>query len=272
VNTWHYAGSGNSMVIVDAQQHPSTLSKAHIIALCSRERLHLPNAEGVLAVRSIVGNHVVADYYNPDGSTGAMCGNGGRTLASWLVNEQHRGYDTPLSITIAGVTYPSRCPDTDVAEIVFSPPRAFHHYPVGALDGISVDVWYVDVGSDHAVVFDVGATFDVLSLRHHKAFTRGVNVNMAHVLSPSVVHLSTFERGVEAITGACGTGAISTAHVCFVRGLASSPVTIMPPSNQPLTVATMPLLIGGTGLALRGPTSIEHPPVEFSPTDLTYSL
>ncbi len=268
--TWHYSGSGNAMVIIDCRQHSAKLSPRVIEALCDRHVLGLPLAEGVLAVREVQHSLIVADFYNPDGSTGPMCGNGGRTLAAWMVDSGLEQPSTQLTLNVSGIRYPAHCPLPNQAEIVFPTPTATEKYPAGTLDGVPYDVWYVDVGSDHAVVFDVSESFDPRVLRHHAAFPRGVNVNMARITSPSAITLTTFERGVERVTGACGTGAISTAVVALLNGSATSPVTITPPSGQQLIVAQTSHPAGGNGFSLCGPTTIDHAPVEFSLDSLFY--
>ncbi len=272
MTTWHYSGSGNAMVIIDCRQHPAKLSPQVIGSLCERRVLDLPPAEGVLALREVQGSSLTADFYNPDGSTGPMCGNGGRTLAAWMVNSGLEQPSAQLTLNVSGVRYPARCPLPNQAEIVFPAPSATNKYPAGTLDGVPYDVWYVDVGSDHAVVFDVGESFDPRVLRHHAAFPRGVNVNMARITSPSTITLTTFERGVERVTGACGTGAISTAVVALLNGSATSPITITPPSSQQLIVAQTSHPAGGIGFSLCGPTTIDHSPVDFSFDSQSYQV
>ena len=76
----------------------------------------------------------------------------------------------------------------------------------------------------------------VHTLRHHSLFPRGVNVNMVDIGADGVVTIATYERGVEAVTGACGTGALSSAVVLWRKGLVGDNVKFMPPSDRPLSV------------------------------------
>lgn len=264
MTTWHYSGSGNAMVIVDMRGDTTPLEASIVRALCQRHPIGLSEAEGLLAIRDVDDTTIIADFYNPDGSTGPMCGNGGRTLVSWYADQIPVAPVMPLRLIVASTEYSARLVEPSVVEILFPPPREHRFYPAGTVEGVVQDLWYVDVGSDHAVLFDPPPTFNAKQVRFHPMFSRGVNVNMAHVNSESTVELATFERGVERVTGACGTGAISTAFIAMMLGMVNNPVTIIPPSGQALIVTAMPPTERGIGLALRGATTYDHAPVEFS--------
>src|SRR5947207_3027407 len=69
----------------------------------------------------------------------------------------------------------------------------------------------IDTGVPHAVIWtDDLERAEVERLgrlvRHHPAFPRGTNTNFAQLV-PGGLALRTYERGVEAETFACGTGA-----------------------------------------------------------------
>jgi len=93
-------------------------------------------------------------------------------------------------------------------------------------------LWTIDTGVPHAVAFVADpAALDVEKLgraiRHHPAFApRGSNANFVAVVGPSRLKIRTYERGVEAETLACGTGAVAAALIAHRRGLATSPVAI----------------------------------------------
>jgi len=192
-----------------------------------------------------------ADFYNPDGSHGMMCGNGARCIVRFFGEqgtgnwEQGTGNMAPGTwhvapgtwhFTLNGVTY-SAVMEGDIVTVHFPPPRTIRHYAVGELDNVDRDVWYVDVNSDHVVID--GPLDDerpiVRILSHHPAFVRGVNVNMVERIDRSHARIATFERGVEAITGACGTGALSSAIALYLAGESEPSMTIIPPSGRPLT-------------------------------------
>ena len=92
-------------------------------------------------------------------------------------------------------------------------------------------------------------------IRHHPAFSpRGVNANFAKLVGPSRLRARTYERGVEAETLACGTGAVAIGLVASRSGVAVSPVTILPPGGE-LVIGFRTAPDGGFhDVTLSGPT------------------
>jgi diaminopimelate epimerase len=76
-----------------------------------------------------------------------------------------------------------------------------------------------------------------LLIRSDKHFhPEGANASAAVVDASGVVHLRTFERGVEGETLACGTGALAAARLGVLRGWCSFPVEVMCRSGESLVV------------------------------------
>ena len=63
----------------------------------------------------------------------------------------------------------------------------------------------------------------------------GTNVNFIEFKN-EVIHIRTYERGVESETLACGTGSVAAALICFVTKKLSVPREIIPKSNEKLFV------------------------------------
>jgi diaminopimelate epimerase len=231
------SGAGNCFLVADARLHQSQLTTADILQAVNdyqrRDRLPI---EGVLLLRSCNGNTIEADFFNPDGSHGMMCGNGARCIVRFALDH---GLTERANITLHLNSMMFRCSvSADYAvSVEFPPPQEITHYPIGTLSGVEIDTWYVNVGSDHAVISGPldSRRPEVQILRHHPAFPRGVNVNMLD--SNGMLHIATFERGVEAVTGACGTGAISSAVVEWMKHPETTSFAVIPPSGRQLNVA-----------------------------------
>jgi diaminopimelate epimerase len=174
-------------------------------------------------------------YVNADGNEGEMCGNGARCVvrraAELGIVRDRAAFATPAGLIRAtlsgarvtlGMTEPTDERDPVTLEI----------------DGRAFELFYIDTGVPHVVAFvDDLDSLDVegigRQIRHHPAFgPRGVNANFAKPAGPSRLRARTYERGVEAETLACGTGAVAIGLVAFRRGLAQSPVIILPPGGE----------------------------------------
>lgn len=181
------------------------------------------------------GPDFAADFYNPDGTHGMMCGNGARCAVRFF-RELGTGNWEHLFFLLNGVGYEAEI-NGETVSVHFPAPKEIRHFAPGELEGVRDDVWYVDVNSDHAVIdgpLDASRPI-VQVLRHHPAFPRCANVNMVELIDRNHANIATFERGVEQITGACGTGALSSAIALYLSDKADSTITFTPPSGRQLT-------------------------------------
>lgn len=260
----HMSGAGNRFLMVDDREDhffgdvitPEQIS----VLFASYAKTDAAPFEGLLRVRSIDGSHCVTDFYNPDGSRGMLCGNGARCAVRYAVDNglsQH----SALSCTFNGANYTARCYDDSTVGIMLPTPAQVRYFPIGTLESVPTPVWYVDVSSDHVVI---EAPHDAANplvgvLRHHADFPRGVNVNMVEMISNDIIRLATFERGVEAITQACGTGAVSTAVTMWMRDPSITRFTIVPPSGRELVVTIFANAGHIDSIELRGDAVYDNP-------------
>ncbi len=215
-----YHGAGNDFVIIDEKDLPN-VDLSHLAkVLCHRQ--HGIGADGLI----LLGASTAADYkmriFNADGSEPAMCGNGIRCLFDFI---QKRG---PLRIeTLSGILA-CRQNGTQVAVNLGTP--KILHWPL-KLPGS--EAFVVDTGVPHAVLFvddldavDVAEAAPKLRFSPHFA-PHGVNVNFVSLLGNGGIALRSYERGVEAETLACGTGAAAAAFVAVKLLGLTSPITTM---------------------------------------------
>ncbi len=243
------SGAGNLFTVLDGRQDGiSSLNFISLAPLLCDSQLFDDNqkSEGVLVINPSEYNHFDVDYYNPDGSDGMMCGNGGRCAVrfAYLAGMIDTGQE--LKFKMSGNIYMGKIIENAIT-IQLPPPVKLIESLELEVDGIAIPGSFVDVNSDHYIVNFVNLnsndieSFDLKNfskpLRHHMYFgIKGANINVYKVLPNNKLRLRTFERGVEAETGACGTGSVSTALCAYLKGEIKLPVRIIPPSKEEITV------------------------------------
>lgn len=249
-----YSGAGNDFVLINNFTEKIAFDKQMelTIKLCSE---NFPKIDGVIfADKPVSENSAVRmNYYNRDGSFGAMCGNGARCIAMFAFKN---GITGKRAFTLEAVddVYTAEILDDEIVRIGFPEPKEIRaDIRITDETGKPLNVSYTNVGSDHIIAFideDINKLYlncsdmDKLDvdnigrmLRFHKDFEpRGGNVNFAQVISDGTIRLRTYERGVERETLACGTGIISTGIIAMMKKGFSSPVKIKVQSGEVLLV------------------------------------
>lgn len=237
---YKWSGAGNLFLIADGREAPqegardlpacpvqtvqeSSLCPETITRLC---RQH--GTDGLIVLKGSRSCDFGMQFFNPDGSSGMMCGNGGRCIAAFA--------------NVCGVE-----PSREDGWYGFEGPDGVHCALVGGREGDTFRVrlgmkpvcgesvrflegsLFLDTGARHLVVPvpDVDAV-DVASegarLRSLGQFApQGVNVDFVEWGKP--IRIRTYEKGVEAETLACGTGITASA-------LAASLLSVEPASKD----------------------------------------
>ncbi|MBR6245917.1 MAG: diaminopimelate epimerase [Bacteroidales bacterium] len=209
---WH--GAGNDFLVADNREGSVTLSKEMIVHLCNRHTGF--GADGLILLE----NSDMADFkmvfYNPDGSTGMMCGNGGRCIVAFAATLGYESFSFEAADGIHRGTVLSREGDVFSVRITMSDVEGYAQLPTGE--------FFLNTGTRHLVKFvpDISKV-DVAKagskLRRDKRFApEGVNVNFVSEQF-GVLSVRTFEKGVEAETLACGTGIVASAIAAYLDGV-----------------------------------------------------
>lgn len=215
-----YTGAGNDFVVVDASagvDDPSALARA----LCPRATG--VGVDGMALVSSPDGGPAMrVRFFNPDGSEFAVCGNGSRCAARWAADA---GLDREGRLTLAtdagGVE--ARV-DGDRVTLEYTLPARIEGRRTVPFDGERREGWLVRMGTPHFVLrlpeLPEGPVDDLCRpVRHHEAMgPEGANVNLVAPAGEGRVAIRTFERGVEAETSACGSGAMAAALALHADG------------------------------------------------------
>jgi diaminopimelate epimerase len=233
-------GAGNDFVLIDNREHNVHLTRDQIVRLCDRQRGI--GADGLLLLVPCVSHKAdwAWEFYNSDGSTADMCGNGARCFARFV--QQVTFAPGPLTFeTGAGVitaTY-----NGEIVTVNLTAPKALRLADKLALAGGEETVHSINTGVPHAVVFvkdlaKVNIKERGAELRWHAQFApKGTNVNFVQVLAPGSIRVRTFERGVEGETLACGTGVTASALISSLVHGFSSPVKVKVLGGDELSVS-----------------------------------
>ena len=225
---YKFSGAGNDFVVIDGREGDVSAFRAvpRIEALCKQFK-----TDGLMILGSgDAGVDFTMEFYNPDGSGGMMCGNGGRCIVAFA---DYLGIK-PAS----GGVFLFMAPDgLHTGEILERP---------GGSTGSPTDRWivrikmidvqgitpmlggyFLNTGTRHFVKFveaveQVEVDAEGKALRWNEAFAPiGTNVNFVHV-APDGLHVRTFEKGVEGETLACGTGLTASAIAAYAASVIPS--------------------------------------------------
>ena len=222
---YKFTGAGNNFVVLDGRQGgmEEFRSADRIRSLC-REY----GTDGLMILGLAEGNGTIAadfsmEFYNPDGSGGMMCGNGGRCIVAFA---DYLGL-VPAS---ADGTWHFLAPDGMHSAVILDKTPGRWTVRLRMIDVTSVESisggYFLNTGTRHFVKFVPSVdTIDIEAvakpIRWAPEFApEGVNVNFVEV-SPDGLRVRTFEKGVEGETLACGTGLTASAIAAFVRGIPS---------------------------------------------------
>ena len=265
---WKMNGAGNDFIIINNIEEHITADKFPYIARTLCERHMSIGADGFMVIER-PSEGVKADYrmlfYNNDGSTSEMCGNGARCICRY-------GYETGLSgpiqkvETTAGLVIGERI-DRRLYRVRLNDPTVIDLDRTATVGGEAISCGYVELGDPgipHAVVHWPGlanADNQLLfklgrALRWFEGFPKGANVNFYDMLGEDHVLEKTYERGVEDFTLACGTGTGSVVTVLTKRGLVSGKQVQVDMPGGTLTVDVAQEGDKVIGLFLTGPTNL----------------
>jgi diaminopimelate epimerase len=223
-------GSGNDFIVIQGKPggNLSLLAKS----LCNR-KLGI-GADGLLLVDKCKNADLRMRIFNPDGSEAEMCGNGARCAAFFSGKNKAR-----LS-TAAGIINTEVCGSKVKIEMT-APHDIKLDIPL-KVNGRLVKVNFINTGVPHVVIFVNGLKdIDVCqigqSIRHHAKFSpRGTNVNFVEVAGDNLIHIRTYERGVEDETLACGTGSVAAALVFALKNNLNNLVKVRTQSSEILKI------------------------------------
>ena len=228
---YKFSGAGNDFVVIDGREGDVTEYRKvpRIEALCREFK-----TDGLMILGA--GDAEVdftMEFYNPDGSGGMMCGNGGRCIVAFAdylgVKPSCHADSLSCHPELAEGSFLFRAPDgLHTGEILQRPEDGLWEVRIKMIDvhGITsmLGGLFLNTGTRHFVKFvddveQVDIDKEGKALRWDPAFAPiGTNVNFVHV-APDGLHVRTFEKGVEGETLACGTGLTASAIAAYAAAV-----------------------------------------------------
>lgn len=234
------SGAGNDFIIVDHRSLciPEQF-QAQFAQLVCRRRFAV-GADGLILIERDEEYDFAWRFYNNDGSVAEMCGNGARCAARFAYRVGIAGPRMRFR-TLAGIIEAEIIGEQEHVRVRMTDPFGYRNNIFIGLNGVMNEVFFVNTGVPHAVIFADSEQVPVRewgrTVRFHEQFApAGANVNFVIAVEDGNLLVRTYERGVEDETMACGTGVVAAAIVAVKQGLTESPVAVTTSGGEQLLV------------------------------------
>ena len=268
------SGAGNDFIVINKDLFPEfILNSSSIKKLCDRR--NGIGADGLITIEGS-GGHLdfLMRYYNSDGTTGSLCGNGAR-CAIRFAQFSKITENKFVRFLSNDKEYSGNILAEGKTKVNFNSPAKINLNNTIKVAGQLIKSSFIDTGSPHVIIniedvlkdpadkssnYSDLNTFPVFNLgkeiRYLDDFSpEGTNVNFIKIIE-NKVYIRTYERGVEDETLSCGTGATASALAAHFHYNMNSPVSLVTKGKDILTVdfsANGQII---TGLSLTGPVKI----------------
>lgn len=221
------SAAGNDFILFDNRDESlSGQEKEFFRQICERRKA--VGADGVILIERSSEADFKYRHFNSDGSLAEMCGNGARSVCYYAVSREmvqpHHTFE------IQSVVHEAWVSGNEVKLRMPSPTKT--EMALGVVEEEFLEeAGFLILGVPHLVMF-VGNAEDIDVAKFgrkywgHPRFINRTNVNFVQVCRPNVIRVRTFERGVEAETLSCGTGAVSSALFTNICKDYKPPITV----------------------------------------------
>lgn len=234
-------GCGNDFVIIDYAEYEKTGMKMDELAKKICDRNFGVGADGMIIPNLTLSGDgdEVADigwyFYNSDGSTAQMCGNGMRCFAKYVYDNKLVDKKMFSVKTLAGIIKPELLENGLVKVNMGKPILEDKKIPFWGERKISVmdrnfDITPVSMGNPHCVIFTEEDPMELAvkygpEIEKHEFFPEKTNTEFVKIKSNMEIDMRVYERGC-GITLACGTGACASVVACVLNNLTEQKVKV----------------------------------------------
>lgn len=234
-------GCGNDFVIIDYPEYEKTGLKMSELAKKVCNRNFGVGADGMI-IPKLNPENKEADiswyFYNSDGSTAQMCGNGMRCFAKYCIDNKLVDKKSFSVETLAGIIKPELLDNGLIKVNMGKPILENKKIPFWSENGEKkltaldreFEITPVSMGNPHCVIITdedpmkLAQTYGSV-IEKHEFFPEKTNTEFVRVKSRMEIDMRVFERGC-GITLACGTGACASVVACVLNNLTENKVKV----------------------------------------------
>ena len=229
-------GCGNDFVIVDYPEFEKTGMKMDELAVKLCDRHYGIGADGMIIPQTDTETTDLGWYfYNSDGSTAQMCGNGMRCFAKYAYDNKLVKKKAFSVQTLAGVIKPELLENGLIKVNMGKPILEDKKIPFWGERKITAlnkefDITPVSMGNPHCVIITDEDPMELAEkygpvIEKHEYFPEKTNTEFVKVKSRMEIDMRVYERGC-GITLACGTGACASVVACVLNNLTENKVKV----------------------------------------------
>ena len=231
------SGHGNTFIVIDNFFGSMDVDWSEFASAWCRYGSSI-DADGLLVIESSMVSDFMMRIFNSDGSEAEMCGNGAR-CASKFAFEKGMASSQMTIETLAGIIGANV--EGEIVSINLTDTKSPGERFSIDVGGTNHLLYSINSGVPHAITFkdhvaEMSAD-DVkeagYAIRFHPVFEpEGTNVDFVEVVGSQVIRVRAYERGVEAETQACGTGAVAAAIVSYFHtNVGKPPIAVQMPGG-----------------------------------------
>ena len=248
INVTKMQGCGNDFVILEYEEFQKMNLEMDQVARFLCDRNFGVGADGLIIPRKNVENADIGwFFYNSDGSTAQMCGNGIRCFAKYVYDKGYVNKTEFTVSTLAGIITPKILNNGTVRVNMSKPILESEKIPFVPVNNLNYTIFAIDrdfvgnavsMGNPHFVIF-LNQDEDTMEFAKKYGpiietafeFPEKTNVEFAKLKSYMKIELCVWERGC-GITQACGTGACATTVAAILNGKTDSSVEVELPGGS----------------------------------------
>lgn len=206
IKFYKYHGTGNDFIMLNNLNCKYNNINSEIIKRLCHRKFGI-GADGLILLNYTKYADFSMDYYNSDGNSSTMCGNGGRCITAFA--KKMKIIKDKTSFLASDGLHKAFIDNKNIVTL-----KMIDVNEIKNIDNVDFKCY---TGSPHLVKLvkninnsDVYA--EGKKIRYSKKYRKkGINVNFVEITDKEKLYVRTYERGVEKETLSCGTGAVASA-------------------------------------------------------------